>query len=324
MITFTPKSAFILPAVVSLFCIPAFGQVTKTEDQKLIPSDLGEGFGSSVALDGDTAIIGTPYEDDSGLDNNGAAYVFARAGGVWTEQAKLLASERHDSDQFGLSVALDGDTAVIGATGDEYGGIPNSGAAYVFTRSGGLWTEQAKLLASDREHSDFFGYSAALDAATAIIATHQKNGDSGAAYVFDVSWLIPAIDIAIDIKPGNKRNVINPRAKGGIWVAILSDTNADSPFDPLSQVDIPTVEFGPDGARALRYKVKDKNRDGLGDLLLRFKIPETGTACGDTEATLIGDTFDGQSITGTDAVKTVGCKKAKNAKNKKNKKNKMK
>jgi len=121
----------------------------------------------------------------------------------------------------------------------------------------------------------------------------------------------PLVIVSIDIKPGNKKNVINPRAKGGIWVAILSDTDSDSPFDPSSQVDIPTVEFGPDGAKVKRYKVKDINKDGLGDLLLRFKIPQTGIACGDTEATLIGVTFDGQSFTGTDSIKTVGCKPKK-------------
>jgi hypothetical protein len=123
----------------------------------------------------------------------------------------------------------------------------------------------------------------------------------------------------IDIKPGNKRNVINPRSKGGTWVAILSDTDHDSPFDPTSEVDIPTVEFGPDGAKAIRYKVKDKNRDGIGDLLLRFKIPATGISCGDTQATLTGATFDGQSFTGTDSVKSVGCKKAKKSQEKKSK-----
>jgi len=129
-------------------------------------------------------------------------------------------------------------------------------------------------------------------------------------------------NINIDIKPGNKRNVINPRAKGGIWVAILSNTDPESPFDPLSQVDIPTVEFGPDGAKAIRHKAKDKNKDGLGDLLLRFKIPATGIACGDNEATLIGETFSGQSFTGTDSVKTVGCKSKKHHKKKHHKNHK--
>lgn len=128
-----------------------------------------------------------------------------------------------------------------------------------------------------------------------------------------------AINVLIDIKPGNKQNVMNPRANGGVWVAILSETDSASPFDPSSQVDIPTVEFGPEGANAVRDKVKDINKDGLVDLLLRFKIPETGITCGDTEATLIGETFDGQSFTGTDSVKTVGCKKAEKAKNRKDK-----
>jgi hypothetical protein len=94
MITFTEKSALILFAFVSLFCGPAFGQVTETEVQKLIPIDLesGDRFGSSVAIDGDTAIIGAAGEGDVGSFGNGAAYVFTRSGGVWTEQAKLLAS----------------------------------------------------------------------------------------------------------------------------------------------------------------------------------------------------------------------------------------
>jgi hypothetical protein len=141
-----------------------------------------------------------------------------------------------------------------------------------------------------------------------------KAGGLSDAYLARVSPKELLLIVDIDIKPGNKRNVINPRAKGGIWVAILSDTDSGSPFDPSSQVDIPTVEFGPDGAKAIRHKVKDINRDGLGDLLLRFKIPTTGIACGDTEATLTGETFDGLSFSGTDLIKTVGCKPKKHCK----------
>ena len=128
------------------------------------------------------------------------------------------------------------------------------------------------------------------------------------------------LPISIDIKPRNRHNIVNPRKKGKIWVALLSDISPESPFDPSSQVDIPTVEFGPDGAKAIRHKVKDVNNDGLGDLLLRFKIPATGIACGDTEATLIGETFDGLSFDGTDLIKTVGCKSKKHNKKKHHKK----
>ena len=94
--------------------------------------------------------------------------------------------------------------------------------------------------------------------------------------------------IIIDIKPGNKRNVINPRKKGGIWVAILSDLEAS--FDPL-QVKKKTVRFGPYGAKAIRHRVRDVNRDGLADLLLRFRIPQTGIKCGDKKATLTGEIY---------------------------------
>ncbi len=107
----------------------------------------------------------------------------------------------------------------------------------------------------------------------------------------------------IDIKPRNKKNKIRPRSRSGIWVAILSDTR---PFDPL-QIEIPSVRFGPDGAKPIRHRVRDVNKDGLPDLLLKFKIRKTGIECGDTDVTLSGDTWSGESFTGTDSIKTVGC-----------------
>ncbi len=113
------------------------------------------------------------------------------------------------------------------------------------------------------------------------------------------------VQVAIDIKPGNKRNVLNPRSRGGVWVAVLSD--AETPFDAL-QIDAATVAFGPAEASAIRFRVQDVNRDGLADLVLRFRIPATGIACGDTEATLTGQTHGGESFSGTDAVQTVGCR----------------
>lgn len=133
-------------------------------------------------------------------------------------------------------------------------------------------------------------------------------------FSFRISGTPISEQVGIDIQPFNTRNVIFPRARGRIWVAILADTDPASPFDRSSQVDIPTVEFGPGGAKANHYKLKDINKDGLGDLLLRFKIPETGIACGDTEARLTGETFDGLSFTGTDSIRTVGCKPKKHHK----------
>jgi hypothetical protein len=277
-----------------------------TEQQKLTASDgASEDAFGSVALDGNIAVIGASRDDDNGW-RSGSAYVFTRsAGGVWTEQQKLTASDGERLDFFGESVAVDGVTVVIGAWGNDDDGS-ESGSAYMFTRNaGGVWTEQQKLIASDAEWSDRFGESVTVDGGTAIIGARGE-GDGGSAYVFMLGT-----NVHIDIKPGNKRNKINPRSRGRIWVAILSNTDNASPFDPASQVDIPTVEFGPDGATANRYKLKDINKDGLGDLLLRFKIRKTGIACRDTEATLTGKTFDGLSFTGTDSIRTVGCKPKK-------------
>jgi hypothetical protein len=156
-----------------------------TQRAKLLASDGdgGDNFGGSVALDGDTALIGAHEDDDNGWDS-GSAYVFTRTAGVWTEQAKLLPSDGAAEDLFGVSVALDGDTALIGAHEDHHF---DPGSAYVFTRTAGVWTEQAKLLPSDGVNSDRFGIAVALDGDTALVGADydDDNGtNSGSAYVF--------------------------------------------------------------------------------------------------------------------------------------------
>ena len=155
--------------------------------QKLLASDgaAGDGFGRSVALSGDTALVGSWLDDDGGSDS-GSAYVFVRSGGVWTQQAKLTASDGASLDYLGGSVALSGDTALLGAGGDDDGGS-ESGAAYVFVRSGGVWSEQSKLTASDPDVLDRFGVSVALDGDTALVGAYFDDDagvDSGSAYVF--------------------------------------------------------------------------------------------------------------------------------------------
>jgi len=160
-----------------------------TEQQKLTASDAAEGdwFGSSVAVDGDTAIIGAERADDNGT-NSGSAYVFTRNAGVWTEQQKLTASNGFDFDDFGNAVAMDGDTAVIGARWGDNGGVfSDVGAAYVFTRNSGVWSEQQKLIASDGAFEDQFGVWVGLDGDTAIIGAQwddDSGSRSGSAYVF--------------------------------------------------------------------------------------------------------------------------------------------
>ena len=126
----------------------------------LSPSDgvFGDYFGTAVKIDGDTIVVGA-YKEDSGLTDNGAAYVFTRSGTTWTEQAKLLASDKSNNAQFGTAVEIDGDTIVVGAAKEGYN---ERGSAYVFTRSGTTWTEQAKIVASPPTDYSFFGNSLSL------------------------------------------------------------------------------------------------------------------------------------------------------------------
>jgi probable HAF family extracellular repeat protein len=123
-----------------------------------------------------------------------------------------------------------------------------------------------------------------------------------------VRWDPISKQVAIDIKPGDRLNRVNPKAQGHLWVAILSDTDSASPFDPLAEVDISTAQFGPDGARAVRSRVMDVNRDGLDDLLLHFSQQAAGLSCGSHEATLIAETHSGETFAGTDSLQPVGCK----------------
>ena len=165
-----------------------------TQQAKLIADDAGPGdkFGSSVAVSGDSIVIGTPSETPTGTDS-GTAYVFTRADGTWTQQAKLTGSGQAFNHMFGWSVAIDGDTAVVGALNDTTKAT-NSGAAYVFTRADGTWTEQAKLTASDGALDHKFGRSVAISGDTVVVGAagvKDKGADTGAVYVFfrsDGTW----------------------------------------------------------------------------------------------------------------------------------------
>lgn len=151
--------------------------------QKLTATDAapGDRFGSSVAVSGDTAVVGAPFDSDAGLAS-GSAYVFVRSGGVWSQQQKLTASDVENGDEFGLSVAVSGNTAVVGTLfGDS--SIANSGAAYVFLRSGGVWSPQQKLTASDASPGVAFGFSVGVSGDTAVVGAFQERG-IGSAYVF--------------------------------------------------------------------------------------------------------------------------------------------
>lgn len=179
---------------------------------------LGDYFGVSVAISGDTVVVGAHLEDSdaTGVNGNqsnnnaggsGAAYVFLRSGVAWTQQAYLKASNTAASDYFGRSVSISGDTIVIGAPGEDSSaigingnqvdnGANSAGAAYVFVRSGMVWTQQAYLKASNTNAYDEFGSSVSIagdwivigapgeDSTDASQADNSASG-AGAAYLYN-------------------------------------------------------------------------------------------------------------------------------------------
>jgi hypothetical protein len=173
---------------------------------KLVPSDpaAGDLFGSAVAIsyDGGTVLVGAPFkaEPTFGFAEVGAAYVFARGGNNWTQQRRLLASDRQRGDRFGFAVSLssDGNMALIGAPDEGNGPNFYNGAAYFLTRSGTTWTEETKLVAYDQSTDASFGYAVALsaDGNRALIGAPYKaypTNESGAAYIFSrtgTAWTV--------------------------------------------------------------------------------------------------------------------------------------
>ncbi len=160
------------------------------EDAKMTPSDGAEGdhFGTSVALLGDTALIGAPADEDNG-PWTGSVYFFGYDGAEWVERGKLLASDGAEDDGFGWSIAISKDTALIGTRSeDDDGEYP--GSTYVFRYDGTHWIEEAKLMASDGDGMDFFGRAVALQADVALIGAvgdDDLGAHSGATYIFDLN-----------------------------------------------------------------------------------------------------------------------------------------
>jgi uncharacterized repeat protein (TIGR01451 family) len=153
----------------------------------LAPADgqAGDEFGRSVAIDDDWLAVGAPFANGSGV-----VYLYRRDGGSFTAPRKLLASDAARGDQFGLTLALSGDTLIVGAPNAVGHGGSLSGVVYVFHREGETWTQAQELTADDARPFDNFGFSLAIDASRAVIGAPFHDGaagNSGAAYVFEKS-----------------------------------------------------------------------------------------------------------------------------------------
>jgi hypothetical protein len=166
------------------------------EVQRLIPSGAFANmrFGTDVAIDRGTIVVGAAGHDVYGTDA-GAAYVFVPSGTMWTEQQMITASDAAAYDYLGDAVAIQGDTAVVGARGDDDRGSA-SGSVYVFQRIGGFWTQTRKLTGSTTGVADEFGSALDLDGALMVVGAYGEydsrlSGAIGTAYVFaivDGSW----------------------------------------------------------------------------------------------------------------------------------------
>ncbi|MFC1588503.1 FG-GAP-like repeat-containing protein, partial [Planctomycetota bacterium] len=149
---------------------------------------LDDFFGYSVALDNGTALIGARLDDDNG-DGSGSAYIYTGAGAVWTFQAKLTPDDGAVGDQFGMSVSLDGGTAIIGASEDDVAGV-SSGSAYIFSGAGAVWSQDYKFSPVSADDGDYFGRPVAIDNNNVLIGSYGADdfgGDSGVAYIINLT-----------------------------------------------------------------------------------------------------------------------------------------
>ena len=255
-------------------CVPIVGVTCDEFNDAYIkasnPDEFDE-FGRAIAMDGTTLVVGAPFESSSAggidptpdnfADNAGAVYVFTRDAGGWSQQAYLKPSVPSLGSEFGTSVAIDGDTIVVGARYHDggVGGInsneadtsqPDSGAAYVFHRTNTTWSQEAFLKAASPAAAEQLGGAVAIDGDTVVAGASPADGFVGAAYVFTrngTTWsqqarLTPSVgaefgtDVAISADtiaagaPGSGGRVLVFTRTGGVWTerVVIDEPNPAS------------------------------------------------------------------------------------------------
>jgi hypothetical protein len=190
----SPAAVLLAVCAACVLCAaPAFA-VSAPSQQRLAVSagDTVGDLGYAVAVSGDTAVVGAPSSASAEATGTpGAAYVFTRSGATWTQAQQLTAGDATADAGFGCSVAMSGDTILVGAMFAAVGSHQYQGAVYVFTRSGGTWRQTQKLTTSDGFDGSHFGFSVALDGDTALVGAETQPGEDGvkplgpaAVYVF--------------------------------------------------------------------------------------------------------------------------------------------
>jgi hypothetical protein len=192
----SPTILLLLPVsvVMTALAMPARADHFQAQEvSMLIPADgaAEDAFGRAVAIDGSTAVVGAPFDDDRGL-NSGSVYLFQRdQGGLngWGQAGKLTVPDGNVGDEFGIAVSVSGDHLVVGAQRSNIAGT-NRGAAYVYRRAqpgAGPWTQAAALTASDANFQDLFGAAVAVSGDWIVVGAKEdddRGAQSGSAYVF--------------------------------------------------------------------------------------------------------------------------------------------
>ncbi len=188
----------------ALVCPESLFAQDACEVDRVTAADAGtfDSFGYSVAICEDVQVSGAVFNDDNGLDS-GSAYIFRFNGATWVQEQKLLASDDQADDAFGISVAVDGGTTLIGAANHAHLGSPAAGAVYAFNYNGTSWAQHQELRASDGQSGDGFGWSVSIRGNLAIVGA-RTDPPGGSAYVFrydpqTLTWveeqkLLPLVD----------------------------------------------------------------------------------------------------------------------------------
>lgn len=169
-----PAALLLIAALVGLasaFPLPAGAAVDPSLEATLIhPAGSGaDFFGSRVAIDGDTAVVAAPLDRSAGIGSHGSVQVFVRDGTGWTHQAELLNPGPAQGDEFGSGLAIDGDTVVVGAVGDDIPPGDDQGSAQVYVRNGTTWSHEASLVHPKPVFEGRFGTAVAIHGGRVLV-----------------------------------------------------------------------------------------------------------------------------------------------------------
>ena len=180
------KKSILYTLILSVALMVVCG-IAVADEAKLVASDgaADDRFGIDVSVSGDVAIVGTPGDDDNGI-NSGSAYIYRWNGSIWVEEQKLTATDGEAYDNFGGDVSVCGDVAIVGATA-YFNNLHDFGSAYIYRWNGSVWVEEQQLTASDGASKATFGSAVSVDCDVVIVGAQYDDAtgtDSGSAYIY--------------------------------------------------------------------------------------------------------------------------------------------